>query len=371
MTDKLTRSALARLKPYIPGKPIDEVKRELGLDDVIKLASNENPLGPSPRAVAAMRQALKEVRLYPDNECYHLRRRLSAHLGFPPEQILVGRGSDEIIHMIGLAFLEKGDEVLIPSHPFVLYEFTGDLMEAELVRVPLKDYRHDLEAMAERITPRTTLVFVGNPNNPTGTIVTHKEMEKFLDRLGEQGIVVLDEAYYEYAEDPAYPRSLEWVKEGRNVIVLRTFSKIYALAGLRIGYGVAKPELAAALSKVREPFNVSSLAQAAALASLDDPAQVERSRKINRRGKAYLYRELKRLGLKYVPTEANFIFIDSGRDALTVSREIMKKGVIVRADPAFGYPTHFRVTIGTLAQNRRFIAALKEVLNDAMPEPLA
>ncbi|NIM06662.1 MAG: histidinol-phosphate transaminase [Armatimonadetes bacterium] len=362
MTEKLVRPAITRLKPYIPGKPIEEVKRELGLDDVIKLASNENPLGPSPRAVQAMRKCLKDVRLYPDNECYHLKRKLAQRLGFPPEQVLVGRGSDEIIHMIGLAFLEKGDEVLIPSHPFVLYEFTGTLMDAELVRVPLREYRYDLEAMAERIGPRTKLAFIGNPNNPTGTIITHDELVRFLDRLGDQGIVVLDEAYYEYAEDAAYPRSLELVKEGRNVIVLRTFSKIYALAGLRIGYGVARPELAAALAKVREPFNVSTVAQAAALASLEDGFQVERSLKINRRGKKYLYRELKRLKLKYVPTEANFIFVDCGRDALEVARELLRRGVIVRADPAFGYPTHFRVTVGKPAQNRRFIAALKEVL---------
>jgi histidinol-phosphate aminotransferase len=362
MRERLVRPAVSRLKPYIPGKPIDEVKRELGLEEVIKLASNENPLGPSPRALAAMRKCLRDVRLYPDNECYHLKRRLAERLGFPPEQILVGRGSDEIIHMIGLAFLEKGDEVIIPTNPFVLYEFTSTLMEADLVRVPLKDYRHDLEAMAERIGPRTKLVFVGNPNNPTGTIVTHDEVVRFLDRLGNQGILVLDEAYYEYAEDPKYPRSLELVKEGRNVIVLRTFSKIYALAGLRIGYGVAKSELAQALAKVREPFNVSNIAQAAALASLEDDFQVERSLRINRRGKKYLYRELKRMKLKYVPTEANFIFVDSGRDAKAVSWELLKRGVIVRADPAFGYDTHFRVTIGTPAQNKRFIGALKEVL---------
>jgi len=362
MSERFVRAAVARLRPYIPGKPIDEVKRELGLQDIIKLASNENPLGPSPLALRAMRNCLKDVRLYPDNECYLLKRKLSERLGFPPEQIHVGRGSDEVIHEIGLAFLEKGDEVLIPSNPFVLYEFTGTMMEAELVRVPLRDYRYDLEAMAERISARTKLAFVANPNNPTGTIVTHDEVVKFLDRLGNQGILVLDEAYYEYAEDPKYPRSLELVKEGRNVIVLRTFSKIYALAGLRIGCGVANPELSAALAKVREPFNVSNVAQAAALASLDDDYQVRRSLRVNRQGKKYLYRELKRMKLKYVPTEANFIFVDTGRDAKAVAWELLKRGVIVRYDPAFAYDTHFRVTIGTPAQNKRFVAALKEVL---------
>ena len=362
MTDRLVRPAVARLKPYIPGKPIDEVKREFGLDDIIKLASNENPLGPSPRALQAMRLCLKDVRLYPDNECYHLKRKLSERFGFPTEQIHLGRGSDEVIHEIGLAFLEKGDEVLIPAYPFVLYEFTGTLMDAELARVPFCNYRYDLEAMAERITSRTKLAFIANPNNPTGTIVTHDEVVRFLDRMGDQGIVVLDEAYYEYAESADYPRSLELVKEGRNVIVLRTFSKIYSLAGLRIGYGFANPQLSAALAKVREPFNVSSVAQAAALASLEDDYQVRRSVEMNRRGKKLLYREFKRMGLKYVPSEANFVFFDSGRDAAKVFLELMKRGVIVRHDPAFGYPTHLRVTVGSTAQNQRFIAMLKEVL---------
>lgn len=195
MSDNLTRPAVSKLKPYIPGKPIDEVKRELGLTDVIKLASNENPLGASPKALAAMREAIKNTRLYPDNECYELKRALSSRLGFPTDQIIVGRGSDEVIHMLGLAFLEKGDEVLIPSHPFVLYEFTGDLMDATLVRVQLKDYKHDLDAMAECVTPKTKLIFIGNPNNPTGTIVTQKEVEKFLGRMGDRAILVMDEAY--------------------------------------------------------------------------------------------------------------------------------------------------------------------------------
>jgi histidinol-phosphate aminotransferase len=362
MSNNLFRAALARLKPYIPGKPIDEVKRELGLTDIIKLASNENPLGPSPRAMAAMREAIKTTRLYPDNNCYHLRRALSERLGFPPEQITIGRGSDEVIHGLGLAFLEKGDQVLIPSYPFVLYEFTGDLMEAELVRVPFCNYRYDLEAMAERVSERTKLVFLANPNNPTGTYVTHAAVEKFLDRLSERGVLVMDEAYNEYVDAPDYPRALDFVRQGRNVVVLRTFSKIYALAGLRIGYGIARPDIAAALEKVREPFNVSTVAQEAALASLGDPNQITRSVRVNNQGKRYLYKEFKALGVKYVPTQANFIFVDTGKDAAYVSQELLKQGVIVRHDPAFGYPTHFRVSIGTKPQNARFISALKEVL---------
>jgi histidinol-phosphate aminotransferase len=365
MSSNLTRDAVSRLKPYIPGKPIDEVKRELGLTDVIKLASNENPLGASPKALAAMREAIKTTRLYPDNECFELKRALSERLGFPPNQIIIGRGSDEVIHMLGIAFLRPGDEVLMPSNPFVLYEFTSDLMEAELVRVPLKDYRYDLAAMAERLTPRTKLVFLANPNNPTGTIVSQQEVEKFIARMGENTILVMDEAYYEYAENPDYPRSLEFVRQGKNVVVLRTFSKIYALAGLRVGYGVANEELSAALNQVREPFNVSGVAQAAALASLSDPKQVERSVRVNNQGKKYLYKELrklKKLGVQYVPTQANFIFVDTGQDGQKVAFELLKHGIIVRFDPAFKYPSCFRVTVGTREQNKRFMGAMEEII---------
>ena len=362
MPKKFVRPEVAKLRPYIPGKPISEVKRELGLTEVIKLASNENPIGPSPKALAAMRNCLKDVRLYPDNECFDLKGRLSEIHDLPREQILLGRGSDEILHMIGLAFLERGDEALIPTYPFVLYEFTSMLMGAELVRVPFVDYRHDLPAMAKAVTKNTKVVFIANPNNPTGTIVTHDEMTRFLDKVGNKVITVLDEAYFEYADDPSYPRGLEFVKEGRNVIVLRTFSKLHALAGLRIGYGFAKPEIAAALAKVREPFNVSSVAQAAALASLDDAPHIERILKTNAQAKQYLYRELAKLGVKYVPTQANFIFLDCGLDAKTVCKELLMQGVIVRHDPAFGYPTHFRVTTGNPKENKRFIEALKKAL---------
>jgi histidinol-phosphate aminotransferase len=361
---KLPRKCILGLRPYVPGKSLDEVQEELGLSNLIKLASNENPLAPSPRAVEAMVQALQQVRLYPDNECRRLRKALSQRHGVAEQQIIVGRGSDEVIHMTGLAFLSETDEALMAEPPFVLYEFTTQLMGASAVRVPLKNYAHDLEEMARTANERTKLVFIANPDNPTGTIVRQRETQRFLDSLPPTCVVVFDEAYADYVEDPEFPDSLAWVREGRNAIVLRTFSKIYSLAGLRVGYGIAPSHLARYLEMVREPFNVSSVAQAAALASLDDEEQVKRSLANNRQGKEFLYAEFRRLGLEYVPTEANFIFADVGRDAEKIFELLMRKGVIVRPGASFGFPTHLRITIGTAEQNRRLVAALEEVLKN-------
>lgn len=360
--DDLIRPGIEKLTPYSPGKPISEVQRELGLTDIIKLASNENPLGPSPAALQAMQDALREVRLYPDNDCHDLRQALSRRLGFPPEQIIVGRGSDEIIHMIGLAFLRPGEEAIMPEPPFTLYEFTTQLMGGVQVRVPLRDFTYDLPAMAEKLNARTKLVFLANPNNPTGTIVRKDAVAQFMSQLPPKTIVVFDEAYREYADDSEYPDGLDYVREGANALVLRTFSKVYALAGLRIGYGVGPPHLMKWLHNVREPFNVSSVAQAAALASLDDEQQVRRATQTNREGKRYLYAEFERLGLKYVPTQANFIFLDVGTDSRAVFEQLLRRGVIVRTGDVFGFPTFVRVTIGTPEQNRRFVKSLEEVL---------
>jgi len=359
---RLTRPCVKNLQPYTPGKPIEEVRREYGLTDIIKLASNENPLGPSPAAVQAMCEAAREVRLYPDNDCYLLRRALSERLGVKANQVLLGHGSDELIHNIGLAFISPGDEVMMCSGPFSQYEFTAKLMDATPVYVPMKDFRYDIAAMIGRLSPRTKVVFVGNPNNPSGTIVTRAELHQLSGALPDETVLVMDEAYYEYVDDAEYPESLELVAEERAVIVLRTFSKIYALAGLRIGYGATTPELATALERVREPFNVSSIAQAAALASLQDSDQIERTRSLNRKAKDYLYRGLERLGLAYTPSQANFVWVDMARDCRGVFTELLRRGVIVRTGDAFDAPTHIRVTTGTPEQNERFIAALEEVL---------
>jgi histidinol-phosphate aminotransferase len=363
----LARAHIQRLRPYIPGKPIEEVEREYGVTDVVKLASNENPLGPSPRAVAAIREAASDVGLYPDAACYALTLDLAAHWGVEPENLIIGNGSDEIIHYLGVAFLRPGDEVLTADPSFVRYESAAILNEAEYVAVPLRDYRFDLAAMAERLSPRTRLVFIANPNNPTGTIVTRAELERFLDRVPAHAVVVMDEAYYEYVESADYPQCWEYVREGRNLVLLRTFSKIYALAGLRVGYGMARPDLIQVLHRVREPFNVNLIAQAAARASLRDPDQVTRSCETNRRGKAYLTRELNAMGLAVVPSEANFLLVDVGIPCGPIFEALLRRGVVVRTLDIYGLPTHLRVTIGTTEGNERFIQALRAVLADEAP----
>ena len=360
--DDLVRENIRRLKPYSPGKPIEEVEREFGITEIVKMASNENPLGPSPKALAAMREALGKVGLYPDASCFYLKQALARHWEVGEDKLIIGNGSDEIIHYIGVTFLSAGDEVIQADPSFVRYESAAVLNDCSCIMVPLRNFTHDLEAMADRITDRTRLVFVANPNNPTGTAVTRRDVERFMTRLPERAIVVFDEAYYEYVESSDFPQMIAYVREGANVIVLRTFSKIYGLAGLRIGYGIARPEIIQALNQVREPFNVNSVAQAGALASLDDPKQVERSRRVNSEGKRYLYREFEAMGLPYVPSEANFVFVDVKRDCLPVFTLLLKKGVIVRTGDIFGHPTFLRVTIGTGAENRRFVRALREVL---------
>jgi histidinol-phosphate aminotransferase len=362
ITSDLTRPCVETLTPYVPGKPIEEVRREFGLTDIIKLASNENPLGPSPKAVEAIRAAACDVRLYPDNDCFELRRALSAHLGVPEKQIPLGHGSDELIHNIGLAFVCPGDEVMMCTGPFSQYEFTAKLMDAAPVMVPMRDWAYDLEAMAERLSPRTKVVFIGSPNNPTGTIVRKAELARFVSALPEAAVLIMDEAYHEYVDDPDYPDSLALVREGRNVIVLRTFSKIYALAGLRVGYGATTPALAAAMDAVREPFNVSCLAQVAAAASLSDPDQVARTKRLNDESKELLYREFARIGLPYTRSQANFVWVDVGRDCRSVFQALLQRGVIVRTGDVFGAPTHIRVSTGTREENQRFVEALEQVL---------
>jgi histidinol-phosphate aminotransferase len=360
---EVTRACVRRLTPYTPGRPIEEVQREFGLTDVIKLASNENPLGPSQKAVDAICKAAAEVRLYPDNDCYQLRGALAKHLGVDRTQVLIGHGSDELIHNIGLAFICPGDEVMMCSGPFSQYEFTARLMEGAPVFVRLdRDWRYDLAEMADRITDRTKVVFIGNPNNPTGTIVTKRELAQFMSVVPDRVVVVLDEAYSEYVDDPEYAQGLPYVREGRSVILLRTFSKIYALAGLRVGYGATTPELASAMERVREPFTVTSVGQAAALASIGDREQIARSTALNRESKEYFYRQFERLGLRCTPSQANFVWVDLDRDVREVFVELQQRGVIVRTGDVFGAPDHIRVTTGLREQNQRFIAALAEVL---------
>lgn len=356
------RKCIFDLTPYVPGKPIEEVKRELGIDDIVKLASNENPLGPSPRALAAMKDALENVGQYPEGSCYELRHALARHKQVEPDMLIFGAGADEIIHYLGIALLDAGDEI-VQAHPsFVQYKAAATLMDCKAHMVPLKDWTHDLDAMLDRVNDHTKMFFITNPNNPTGTMVTSDAVEKVMDSLPERCLLVLDEAYYEYVDDPNYTNSIDWVRQGRSVIALRTFSKIYAMAGLRIGYGIAPAWLIEILERVRAPFNVNSVAQVGAIASLEDSDQVTRSREQNYRSKQYLYAELDRMGVPYTPTQANFLWIDVLRDCKQVFTELLKRGVIVRTGDIFGCPTHIRVTTGTDDQNRRFISTLREVL---------
>lgn len=351
-----------QLIPYVAGKPIEEVERELGITDIIKLASNENPFGPSPKALEAARAALENVRMYPEGSCYVLRQALSEHLGVPGEMLMFGNGSDDLLHNLGLAYLNSDSDVLTATPTFVQYRAAARLAGANLIEVPLKDYTYDLDAIGDSLTDKTRIVFIANPNNPTGTMNTRDELERLLGRVGPQTLVVLDEAYFEYVSDPDYPRSIDYVRQGLNVVVLRTFSKVYALAGLRVGYGIARPDIVQAIDKVREPFNVNLVAQYTATAALADHEYVSGSVQHNESGKEMLYEAFERLGLEYAPSQANFVFVDFGRDAGQVSDQLMRRGIIIRPGGIFGTPSCARVTIGTEPQNIRFIQALEEVL---------
>lgn len=355
---------ITRLVPYRPGKPIEEVERELGITGIIKLASNENSLGPSPKAIQAIQQFAGRMHHYPDAASYSLCHALAERLDIPSEAIVTGNGSDDIIHLLGVTFLEPGDEVVQGNPSFVRYEAAAILNNTPCHLVPLTaDWTHDLDAMAERCNERTRLVFIANPNNPTGTIVGRDALCRLLDRVPERTLVVLDEAYYEYAEGEAdYPNGLDFVRAGHNVVALRTFSKAYGLAGLRIGYGVMRPDIAQWINRTREPFNVNYMAQFAAVAALEDTEHVRRTMTMNEAGKQEFYAAFDALGLKYAPTFANFVWVDVGRDSKEVFNALLRRGVITRTGDIFGAPTHLRVTIGTPEENAKFLTALREVL---------
>ena len=356
------RPEVFTLKPYVPGKPIEEVKRELGLDDIIKMASNENPLGSSPKAIAAVQKSLKMMHLYPDANCFNLKTRLAAVTGIADTGILIGNGSDEILMLLAATFINRGDQIIFAQPSFSEYEFTAKIMGGECIEVPLADFTHDLDSLLAAITDRTKMVYICNPNNPTGTIVGAAAIASFMAKVPDDVLVVFDEAYSEYVESPEFISGVKYVKAGRNAIVLQTFSKIYGLAALRIGYALTRPEIAQAVEMITEPFNVNMLAQVAALAAIDDIEHVELSQKINSDGKRYLYNELEKMGLKYVPTEANFIFLDTGKNSQEVFQAMLRLGVIVRTGDIFGHPNFIRVTIGTQAENERFIDTLQQVL---------
>lgn len=349
------------LIPYEPGKPIEEVEREYGISGSVKLASNENPLGPSPRALAVLRERLPELHLYPDGDCFYLKRALARKLGVEPDRLIFGNGSNEIIELAARTFMRPGDEAVMAEQAFVVYELIVQAVGGKRKTVPLKNFTHDLAAMADAVTPQTRLVFLANPNNPTGTIYRRRDWEAFLERISPDVLVIVDEAYFEYVEEADYPNSLDYHARHPAILTLRTFSKLYGLAGLRIGYGIGAKDVIALMQRVRQPFNVNAPAQWAALAALDDSEHVQRSLGVNQQGVKYLQTEFARLGLSYVPSQANFILVRVG-NGHEVFQRLLQQGVIVRPMVGYKFPEHVRVTVGTMAQNQKLIGALERLI---------
>lgn len=362
------RPCCCNFQPYTAGRPIDEIKREYGLKSVVKMASNENPLGPSKKAITVIKKLADKVFFYPDSNSWVLKQAVAKKFNVDTRNVVLGSGSDELIELIARTFLNSGDEVVASEHAFIRYKMAGDLMDCRVISVPMKDFTHDLVAMAKAVNSKTKIVFVANPNNPTGTYNTVSEVKTFLNTVSTMvmpPLVVFDEAYFEYAcIEKDYPDTLKLLKAYPNIIALRTFSKIYGLAGLRAGYGFASSEIVGYLDRIRPPFNVNLLAQEAAAASLSDKEQVKRSLKLVSEGKKYLYGELTKINVKYVPCSTNFILVDVspalGRE---VFKGMLKKGVIVRAMDEYEYPNHIRVTIDLAKNNKLFIKTLKEALN--------
>ncbi len=348
---------IASLVPYVPGKPIEELQRELGLTRAIKLASNENPIGPSPKALAVLGDTASTLHRYPDGGAFRLRGALAERCKVTPDQVILGNGSDELLGLLARTFLSPGDEAVMAEHTFVIYKMEVKAAHGVAVEVPQKNWHHDLPAMAEAITDKTRLLFICNPNNPTGTMATKAEVAALMARVPEQVVVVFDEAYYEYVRHPEFPESLGYVKAGRNVIVLRTFSKIYGLAGLRIGYGITTPEITNYLNRIRPPFNANSMAQRAALAALDDDSHVGASRALNHAEMDKVRAGLRRLGFEALPSETNFLYFDVGRDGREVFDALLRKGIIVRHIDG----RMLRVTIGLPEENHLFLSALEDV----------
>ena len=356
------------IAPYVPGKPLEALEREYGIRDSVKLASNENPLGPSPKALAAIREMLASLHRYPDGGGYDLTRKIARCNGLMPEHIVIGNGSDDIIALLVQATVRPGNRVIVPQPSFLMYDITATAAGAVVDRVPLRNRKMDLEAMADRVSEETRLLFVCNPNNPTGTITTQGDFDHFMGRLPEHVIVVVDEAYIEFVRDPDCLRTGRPADLQRPLVTLRTFSKAYGLAGLRVGYGIMPAELAGMLHRVRQPFNVNAVGQAAAAAALDDQDFLQRSVDLVHRGVDDLHAALDGMGLEYIATEANFILINVGRPADAVFEEMLAKGVIVRSMRSYGFPDHIRVNVGLEQENRRFLEAL-EVVVPTSPSP--
>ncbi|GAA3917986.1 histidinol-phosphate transaminase [Litoribacillus peritrichatus] len=355
---------VAKLHPYIPGKPVDELARDLNLnvDNIVKLASNENPLGPSQKVLDAIQAQLSDVTRYPDGNGFELKSALSARYGVDSGQITLGNGSNDVLDLIARAFLKPGKNAVFSQFAFAVYPISTQAVGAEMNIVPAKNFAHDLPAMAAAINDQTQVVFLANPNNPTGTVFSRTEFEAFMAKVPDRVLVVLDEAYSEYVENPDYPDGLGYLPSYANLIVTRTFSKAFGLASLRVGFAVSHPQVADLLNRVRQPFNVDSFALAAAVAALADVEYLEKSKALNDQGMAQLEEAFKALALSYIPSAGNFISVDFGRDAAPINQALLEKGVIVRPVANYGMPTFLRISIGTKQENQTFIDALKEIL---------
>ncbi|MBM3251854.1 MAG: histidinol-phosphate transaminase [Candidatus Omnitrophica bacterium] len=356
----LINKNILKITPYQPGRPIEEVERQFGLKNVIKLASNENPLGTSSKAILAIKKSLANLNRYPDGNCFYLKKRLAEKLRLKPQNLIFGNGSDEIIDIIIKTFVDSGEEVLTSKVSFLEYEIVSKANNRKFREIALKDFEYDLKAIKNAVKNNTKVIFIANPNNPTGTYVNKKEVEAFLRNLPKDIIVVFDEAYNEFVDKNDFPKTLNYIN--RNVIVMRTFSKTFGLAGLRIGYAVAKPRFIECMNRIRQPFNVNILAQAAALNAITDDNFLKRSKKTILSGKRYLYRELDKLGLCYIPSVANFILVDLNKDSRIVFNKLLRQGVIVRDMKAYKLNNFIRVTVGTKKENHRFIKALRRIL---------
>jgi histidinol-phosphate aminotransferase len=358
----LASPGIKELQPYQPGKPVEELERELGLTNIIKLASNENPLGAGASVYTRLQSSLPGVSRYPDGSAYLLKNRLSDFLGVAAGRITIGNGSNDVLELLVRVFLSSKNESIVSQHSFIVYPTMTKATGAAVKVIPARNYGHDLQATFESISSKTRMVFIANPNNPTGTWVNKGELTAFLDAVREDVLVVLDEAYYEYVQETEYPDGISLTEKYSNLVVTRTFSKAYGLAALRIGYAVSHPDIADLMNRVRQPFNVNAMSMVAALAALDDQEHVRQSVELNTRGLHYLERECDRLGLAYIPTVANFLTIDFAREAMPVYEALLREGVIVRPIGVYELPNHLRVTVGTQVENQRFIEALEKVL---------
>lgn len=354
---------LKELPTYQPGRPIEEVAREMGLpaSEIIKLASNENPLGPSTKALRAMEDVLRNLHLYPDGNAFYLKRKLAEKVGVEPENLILGNGSNEIIEFVGHAFMRPGAEVVVSEYCFAIYPIITKLFGATLVTVPAVEYGHDIPAMIRAITPRTTVLFVANPNNPTGTLAPREDIVELLNNVPPHVLLVMDEAYYEFLSSPMDLLPFIRMKQLPNLLLMRTFSKIFGLAGLRLGYGIGTPDLVSALEKIRQPFNINSIAQAGALAALEDEDHIQKTRDNNFAGLRFFEDEFHRLGLRFIPSAANFLLVKVG-DGMGVFNALQRKGVITRPMGGYGLPDYIRISVGTPKENMRCVQALREVL---------